>query len=132
MADSTVAELGGMNCLDNFSDRSVEFVSDWLRKEGLPKLCNLFEGIVYKIKNNNESSHGSSELDFVKYKEMRNQCVFSIAVPGMGGFDHKSIINGGAFDWHSCPGVGEFDHKHSKVQMPGEGGGMFKLRFDRC
>ena len=47
MADSTVAE-GGVNCLEDFSERSIEFVSDWMRKEGPQKLCDIFEGIVYK------------------------------------------------------------------------------------
>ena len=64
---------------------------------------------------------------------MRNQCIFSISVPGMEAFDHKSIINGGAFDWQSCPGGGNLTIKISKVQMPegcpGVGGGDC-LSFD--
>ena len=34
----------------------------------------------------------------------------------MGAFDHKSIINGRAFDRQSCPGGGEFDHKNFKFK----------------
>ena len=34
--------------------------------------------------------------------------------PGGGAFDHKSIINGGAFNRQSCPKGGEFDHKSFK------------------
>ena len=70
---------------------------------------------VFKIKNNNESLHGLAwQFDSVKYKETRNQCIFSISVLGVGAFDPKSIINGGAFDRQSCPGGGEFDHKSFK------------------
>ena len=51
----------------------------------------------------------------MKYKETRNKCIFSISVPGVGAFDHKSTINGVAFDRQSCPGGGKFDHKNFKT-----------------
>ena len=55
--------------------------------------------------------------------------------PGVGAFDHLERTYDGAFEQLFSLGRGEFEQKFSKNSnargLPGGGGGMFKLGFDR-
>ena len=50
--------------------------------------------------------------------------------PGVGAFDHLEWTYNGAFEQLFSLERGEFSKNFRKIQCPGGGGGMFKLRFD--